>query len=85
MLVAQLGVGVGSEQGLRALLLPSVSSRHQSGAAVDGLQVGVGRVLEQKEQDGEVTTHSSLHERGGAVAAWQVDGGAPLQHLLGDR
>ena len=69
MLVAQLGVGVGSEQGLCALLVPSASSsHHQGGNTVDVLQVGVGRVLEQKEQDGDVVTHSSTHESGVAEA-----------------
>ena len=54
VLVEQLGVGTGSQQGLHARLVPSHSGQYQGGAAVDVLQVGVGRVLQQNEQDGEV-------------------------------
>eukprot|EP00964_Phaeocystis_antarctica_P010844 scaffold5965_cov69-Phaeocystis_antarctica.AAC.3 len=47
--VEQLGVGLGSQQGLHACLLPCSRSHHQGGVAVAGLQVRVGRVLQQQE------------------------------------
>ena len=51
VVIEQLGVGLGSQQGLHACLLPVASGVHQGGAAVDaGLQVNVGRVLQQNEQ-----------------------------------
>ena len=61
--------------------MPFVSGPHQGGAPVGGLQVNFGRVLQQDEQDGGVTSIRSLHERGEAEAAWQVDARALLQQL----
>ena len=49
LLGAQLGVGLGSQQGLHARLLPFVSGPRQGGVAVNVLQVGVGRVHQQDE------------------------------------
>ena len=77
----QLRVGLGSQQGLHARLVPLVSGQHQSGDAVGVLQVGVGRVLQQDEQDGGMAVVRSLHERGAAEAGWQVDARASLQQL----
>eukprot|EP00964_Phaeocystis_antarctica_P004695 scaffold2548_cov66-Phaeocystis_antarctica.AAC.2 len=67
--VEQLGVGLGPQQGLHARLLPFDSGRNQGSAAVNVLQVGVGRVLQQEEQDGVAAVVSSIHERGPAEAA----------------
>eukprot|EP00964_Phaeocystis_antarctica_P077162 scaffold47815_cov67-Phaeocystis_antarctica.AAC.1 len=64
--VEQLGVGLGSQQGLHARLLPSGSSLNQGGLAIAGLQVGVGCVLQEEEQGGEVA---------------QVDARASVQQL----
>eukprot|EP00964_Phaeocystis_antarctica_P157694 scaffold128002_cov57-Phaeocystis_antarctica.AAC.1 len=52
--VEQLGVGLGSQQGLHARLLPFASGHNQGGLAIAGLPVRVGRVL--------------THERGGGGA-----------------
>ena len=60
----QLGVGLGSQQRLHARLVPAESGPHQGGATEVGLQVGVGRKLQQDEQDGEVAHVHSMHERG---------------------
>eukprot|EP00964_Phaeocystis_antarctica_P155126 scaffold124113_cov63-Phaeocystis_antarctica.AAC.6 len=79
VVVEQLGVGLGSQQGLHARLLPFESGTHQGGAAVAVLQVTVGQVLQEDEQDGEVAVGRSSHERGEAEAAWQVDARASLQ------
>jgi hypothetical protein len=81
VLVEQLGVGPGSQQGLHARLVPLASGQHQGGVAVGALQFGVGRVLQQEAQDGKVAVARSSHERGAAVAAWQVDARASLQQL----
>eukprot|EP00964_Phaeocystis_antarctica_P026042 scaffold14647_cov60-Phaeocystis_antarctica.AAC.6 len=51
IVVEQLGVGLGSQQGLHALLLPKVSGLFQGGVAVDILRVRVGRVLQQLPHD----------------------------------
>eukprot|EP00964_Phaeocystis_antarctica_P060952 scaffold36377_cov66-Phaeocystis_antarctica.AAC.5 len=81
-LVEQLGVGLGSQQGLHARLVPSASGQHQGGGATVGLQVGVGRVLQEEEQGGEVATGRSIHERSVVYkAGWQVDARASLQQL----
>ena len=79
--VEQLGVGLGSQQGLHARLLTSAGGRHQGGAAFVGLQVGVGRVLQENAQNGEVATTSSIHERGGTKLGLQVDARTTLQQL----
>jgi hypothetical protein len=81
VVVEQLGVGLGTDQGLHARLVPMVSGSHQGGFAVDVLQVGVGRVLQQDKHDGGVAGDRSVHERGDAEAAWQVDARASLQQL----
>eukprot|EP00964_Phaeocystis_antarctica_P134526 scaffold98808_cov69-Phaeocystis_antarctica.AAC.14 len=81
VVVDQLGVGLGSQQGLHACLVPIVSGLHQGGDAPDVLQVRVGRVLQQDEHGGEVALARCIHERGEAVAAWQVDARASLQQL----
>eukprot|EP00964_Phaeocystis_antarctica_P019346 scaffold10687_cov53-Phaeocystis_antarctica.AAC.4 len=82
--VEQLGVGLGSQQGLHACFVPLVSGMGQGGGAVDVLQVGVGRVLQQEEHDGQVAVGHSIHERGAAVAGWQVNARASLQQLPHD-
>eukprot|EP00964_Phaeocystis_antarctica_P002591 scaffold1357_cov36-Phaeocystis_antarctica.AAC.1 len=79
LLGAQLGVGLGSQQGLRARLLPPVSGPYQGSVAFAGLQVRNGRVHQQDEQDGEVAVARSSHERGEAEAGLQVDARASLQ------
>ena len=81
VVVEQLGVGLGSQQRLDARLVPMVSGRYQGGDALVVLQVEVGRVLQQDEQDGGVAEVRSIHERGAAEAAWQADTRAPLQQL----
>eukprot|EP00964_Phaeocystis_antarctica_P114414 scaffold78380_cov61-Phaeocystis_antarctica.AAC.5 len=84
LFVEQLGVGLGSQQGLHARLVPSASGHHQGGGTLAGLQVGVGRVLQQDEHDGEVAAVRSDHERSEAEAVWQVDARAPFQQLPHD-
>eukprot|EP00964_Phaeocystis_antarctica_P007906 scaffold4254_cov60-Phaeocystis_antarctica.AAC.2 len=79
VLVEQLGVGLGSQQGLHARLSPVESGRHQGGSSHVGLQVGFGRVLQQDEQDVEVAVARSIIERGDAKAGLQVDGSPSLQ------
>eukprot|EP00964_Phaeocystis_antarctica_P072206 scaffold44129_cov61-Phaeocystis_antarctica.AAC.5 len=82
IVVEQLGVGLGSQQSLHARLVPSASEesgRHQGTVASAGLQVRVGRVLQQDEQDGGVAVARSIHERGEAEVGWQVDARASLQ------
>eukprot|EP00964_Phaeocystis_antarctica_P053067 scaffold31098_cov75-Phaeocystis_antarctica.AAC.1 len=86
VVVEQLGVGPGVQQGLHALLVPLVSSHHQGGVAalVDAtaaLHVRVGRVLQEEEHDGCVAVARSFHERGVAEAVRQVDLRASLQQL----
>eukprot|EP00964_Phaeocystis_antarctica_P045401 scaffold26128_cov71-Phaeocystis_antarctica.AAC.1 len=81
VVVKQLNVGLGSQQGLHACLVPSTSGRHQGGHAFVALQVGVGRVLQEEIQDGEVAVVRSRNERGAAEAARQVDARASLQQL----
>ena len=49
---------------------PYVSGDHQRGATPVGLQVGVGRVLQEDEHDGEMALVRSFHERGVAKAGW---------------
>ena len=49
-----LGVSLGSQQGLHARLLTSAGGQHQGGSAFVGLQVKVGRLLQQEEQKREV-------------------------------
>eukprot|EP00964_Phaeocystis_antarctica_P088871 scaffold56574_cov57-Phaeocystis_antarctica.AAC.1 len=61
-----LGVGLGSQQGLRARLVPLVNA---------------GQVLQEDEHDGEAAMTRSSHERGEAVAVRQVDARASLQQL----
>ena len=68
----QLGVGLGAQQGLHARLVRLASGIHQGGVAVDVLQVGVGRVLQEEEQDGEVVAERSNHERGVAGVRHRV-------------
>ena len=48
--VEQLGVGLGLQQRLRARHVPFASGCHQGGDADVGLQIGVGRVLQQDEK-----------------------------------
>eukprot|EP00964_Phaeocystis_antarctica_P120502 scaffold84248_cov61-Phaeocystis_antarctica.AAC.2 len=79
--VEQLVVGLGSQQGLHACLVPSASGPHQSGLACVPLQVGVGRVLQENTQDGEVAAVRSMHERGATEAGRHVDARASLQQL----
>eukprot|EP00964_Phaeocystis_antarctica_P110436 scaffold74795_cov63-Phaeocystis_antarctica.AAC.2 len=67
--VEQLGVGLGSQQGLHTRLLPSGSSPHQGGVAVDVLQ------------DREVAVARSIYERGGTKVGLQVDICSSLQQL----
>ena len=62
-----------------------ISGLHQGGDAFVVLQVRVGRVLQEDEQDGEAAVVRSTHERGEAEAGLQVDARAPLQQLLHDR
>ena len=76
-----IGVGLGSEQRLHARLLPFTSGQHHGGEALVGQQVGVGRVLQEHEHDGEVAVARCVHERGEAEADLQVDARAPLQQL----
>eukprot|EP00964_Phaeocystis_antarctica_P019301 scaffold10665_cov67-Phaeocystis_antarctica.AAC.4 len=79
--VEQLGVGLGSQQGLHARLLPSDSSLHQGGPTPGILLVRIGRVLQEEEHGGEVAAVRSSHERGEAEAGLQVDARASLQQL----
>ena len=72
---------IGSQQGLHACLLPLVSGQHQGGLAIAALQVRIGRVLQEEEQDGGVAVARCTHERGVASAALQVDARASLQQL----
>eukprot|EP00964_Phaeocystis_antarctica_P003709 scaffold1995_cov75-Phaeocystis_antarctica.AAC.2 len=69
--VEQLGVGLGSQQGLHARPLPLPGGHHQGGGAVAGLEVRAGRVVQEEAQEGEVAAVSSIHERGSAEAALQ--------------
>ena len=71
--VNQFGVGLGSQQGLHARLVPLVSGRHQAGAAVDVLRVRVGRVLQEDVQARKMAVLCSSHKSGETVAARQVD------------
>eukprot|EP00964_Phaeocystis_antarctica_P055097 scaffold32394_cov59-Phaeocystis_antarctica.AAC.1 len=71
--IEQLGVGLGSQQRLHAWHLPSASGLHEGGDTAPGLQVRVGRVLQEDAQDGEVAVVRSSHERRVAKAALQVD------------
>eukprot|EP00964_Phaeocystis_antarctica_P010229 scaffold5613_cov69-Phaeocystis_antarctica.AAC.2 len=64
------------------LLSSSVSGLHQGGPTITVLQVNVGRVLQQDEQDGVAAVVRSIHERGLAEAALQVDARASLQQHL---
>eukprot|EP00964_Phaeocystis_antarctica_P019345 scaffold10687_cov53-Phaeocystis_antarctica.AAC.3 len=84
VLVEQLGVGLGAQQGLHARLFPSGSGHHQGGGVVDVLQVRVSRVLQQEEQDGGVAVARSTHECGVSEAAWQVNARALIQQLPHD-
>ena len=77
VVVEQLGVGPGSQQGPHARLVPL--GPHQGGLAVGFLQVGVGRMLQQNEHDGEVAVVRRAHERGAAQPGLQVDARASLQ------
>ena len=43
-------------------LCPFVSGQHQGGDAAGGMQVGVGRVLQQNEHDGWVAVERSTHD-----------------------
>eukprot|EP00964_Phaeocystis_antarctica_P058330 scaffold34597_cov60-Phaeocystis_antarctica.AAC.2 len=69
----RLGAGLGSQQGLHARLVPIFSSQHKGSATLVGLQVRVGRVMQQDEYDTEVAVACSSHERGEAEVGWQVD------------
>ena len=71
--------------GSTALMIAAGRGHHQGGAAVVGLQVRVGRVLQEEEHDGEVAAVRSKHERGGTEGGLQVDARASLQELPHDR
>ena len=58
-LVKQLDVSLGSQQRLDASLLPFTSGRHQGGHAFDVLQVRIGRVLQEEEEDGGMAVERS--------------------------
>ena len=49
--------------------MPSASGQHEGGDTAPGLQVRVGRVLQEDAQDGEVAVVRGSHERGVAKAA----------------
>ena len=80
----QLGVGLGSQQGPHACLFPLVSGLHQGGPTIIVLQVRVGRVLQENEQERVVAEACSIHERSAAEGVSQVDARASLQQLPHD-
>eukprot|EP00964_Phaeocystis_antarctica_P043234 scaffold24790_cov53-Phaeocystis_antarctica.AAC.1 len=71
--IEQLGVGLGSQQRLHAWHVSSASGLNEGGDTAPGLQVRVGRVLQEDEQDGQVAVVRGSHERRVAEAALQVD------------
>jgi len=81
VIVHQLSVGLGSQQGLHARQLPCAGGHHQGGLAGVGLMVGVGRVLQQEEHDGVMAEACGSHERTKAEPGLQVNARASLQQL----